>query len=102
MLSIPPWLVRALGLFTSVKLGIVGVLCRTRRAPQGAGFTPLPEQKAGGGGGGRRGLGWAMPPCPAGGPAAAPLKGPDKVQQGTSVNGAVSKAKAWTAGLKTF
>lgn len=54
------------------------------------------------GGGGRRGLGWAMPPCPAGGPAAAPLKGPDKVQQGTSVNGAVSKAKAWTAGLKTF
>lgn len=64
----------------------------------------LSKRLRGGVGGGVAGgaSGGRCPPCPAGGPVAAPLKGPDKVQQGTSVNGAVSKAKAWTAGLKTF
>lgn len=60
------------------------MLCHMCRALQDAGFTPISGQKTSVVG--RSGLRWVTLPCPAGAPAAAPLKGTNDVQQGVHVN----------------
>lgn len=70
------------GLFNFVKLGILR--CTVCAELCGMLVSHLSEQKALVAG--RSGLGWVMLPSPDGAPVAAPVKGTNKVQQGTHVN----------------
>lgn len=54
----------------------LGALCCMCRALQDAGFTPIPEQKTSVAG--KSGLKWVT----LSGPAGAPVKGTDEIQQG--------------------